>query len=124
MNMKTLETIRQIGELKRSCQSMDSAFILWVMRVGEARNILNNALLKFFEVKDIMIQLERNIPQFHKQPGSFRDLSTHINQMMSTIANVNNVLSYIPQEEKKSDKKIDEEDENEEDEDEDEDDDE
>ena len=90
-----LETIRAFGELKNSLDSNDNEFIKWVMRIGEARNILNNALIEFDTIKKVMSELEHNIPQYHKQPGNFRQFEAHINDMMSVLKQVNHRLSYI-----------------------------
>lgn len=97
-----IEMVRAIGEIKRSLDNTDDDFIRWVMRVGESRNILNNALLEFRTIKETMRELEHNIPQFHKQPGNFREFERHIDAITSVIGEVNRLLSYVqePKQEK------------------------
>jgi hypothetical protein len=90
-----LEMIRAIGEIKRQVEGMDNQFVQWVMRVGESRNILNNALIEFNRIRDVMREVEGNIPQFHKQPGSFRQMEAHIIAIIGVLQEVNRALSYV-----------------------------
>ncbi len=90
-----LEMIRTIGEIKKQVEGMDTAFIQWIMRVGESRNILNNALIEFNSILGTMRELEKDIPHFHKQPGTFRIMERHVMEMISVLKSINAALSYI-----------------------------
>ena len=95
IDTKMLEEIRRFGELKDILSKNDCSFVQWVMRIGEARNILNNVLIEFKNIRAIMKELEHNIPQFNKQPGNFKDLESSISNICTVIEKVNNRLSYI-----------------------------
>ncbi len=97
-SMDIIETIRALGEMKSSIKEEDSGFIQWVMRIGECRNILNNALIEFYEIQKVIKEVEFNIPQFHKQPGGFKKMQEHIDQLTAVIREVNYFLSYVQEE--------------------------
>ncbi len=94
-----IEQIRRYGEMNEMLKRNDNEFIKWVMRIGESRNILNNALIKFSEISDTMRELEKNIPGFHKQPGLFREFENQIQMITNVISHVNQRLSYVQEKE-------------------------
>lgn len=98
-SLDLLEQIRAFGEIKNTIEKSDNDFIRWVMRVGEARNILNNGLREFKVILDLMKELEHNIPQFHKQPANFKEFESRINNMIQVMNQVNEFLGYIKKEE-------------------------
>lgn len=93
--MEMMEFVRAFGEIHSILKETDNDMIAWVMRIGEARNILNNCLIQTRAVWDIMRELQHNIPQFHKQPGSFKELEIQLNHIIGTLHAVNKRLSYV-----------------------------
>jgi hypothetical protein len=99
LDMEFIEKLRAFGEMKNRLETMqNNDFVQWVMRIGESRNILNNALIEFENIKSVMTELEKNIPQFHKQPGSFREMEQLIKSLVSVLRLVNHGLSYVQKE--------------------------
>ncbi len=90
-----LEKARRYGETKDVLENNTNDVIQWAIRVGQARNILNNALREFAMTSDIMRELEKNIPHFHKQPGLFNQFQERVDSLTSTLQEVNRQLSYV-----------------------------
>jgi hypothetical protein len=95
IDMKIIEELRNFGEIKSILGKQDNEFIQWVMRIGESRNILNNAITEFKHIRKIMNELEHNIPQFHKQPGMFKEFEHAVENIIGVIGEVNRKLSYV-----------------------------
>jgi hypothetical protein len=68
------------------------------MKVGEARNILFNSMRYFDEVKTMMRECEHNLPQYHKQPGTFKEIVARINSLCGTIDLVIQELKFTEKE--------------------------
>jgi hypothetical protein len=94
-----LEKVRKFSEVGDQLTKCNSDLVQWVMRIGQSRNILNNALREFAITSELMRELERNIPQFHKQPGLFRELQERIDSLTSTLQAVHRELSYVKKKE-------------------------
>lgn len=99
-SLDLLEQIRAFGEIKNTIDKSDNDFIKWVMRVGEARNILNNGVREFKIILDVMKELEHNMPHFHKQPANFKEFEARINNMIQVMNQVNEFLGYVKKEDK------------------------
>jgi|SRR5208337_2281385 len=64
---------------------MNNEYIRWLMNVGEARNMLYNSLRQFSEIKVDLNECDKNLPQYHRQPGSFKQIEWKINKLMSSL---------------------------------------
>ena|SRR5208282_3586344 len=77
---------------------MNNEYIRWLMKVGEARNILFNAMRNFDEVKSMMRECEHNLSQYHKQPGTFKEITARINTLIKTLDVVVQELKFTEKE--------------------------
>ena len=102
IDMKVLKELAALGEINQVLKSQSNEFIQWAMRIGESRNILNNALIEFQHIRKVMNELEHNIPQFHRQPGLFREFEDCMEKMIGVLGQVNRKLNYELQEDTKT----------------------
>jgi hypothetical protein len=90
-----LSKVRDLGETYDKLSKVDDNLIGFIMRVGQARNILNASIMEFKQVKLVMAEIAHQIPQFHKQPAIFKTVNNRIDQLIEILKDVNYELSYI-----------------------------
>lgn len=88
---KGMEELEKLTEIVKA---PDIKFLKWIIGLGEAHAISNRIVNKWNLIDETLKQIEHDIPQFHKQPGSFNKIKESLDVIKNELWKVNNALDF------------------------------